>query len=317
MGERAERSIVERALLMRDLIDGELESADRIRLGRVADVVISWHHDRSSAHDAIARVTTIVLGPEALAGRIRPRLRGLLHRLLGGRWERELPLDAVEELGPTLRLREPARAYRLASGEWWVGEHLVRHIPGAGRWPPARQAASAPSAASAGTNDARTADSRRSPLMTAVRRDSGGPRRSPPDAFRGADLIGARVRGPGGEDLGRVLDVELRPKDGFALDSVIGAKEPALARLVLLRQVGPRPDRAHTLIPWRLVERIGRRTIHLAALPSDEGAPAAEQAGEARGATPASAVGERPRTEAAPAAEDAAEPQRRERRARQ
>ncbi|HET7027720.1 MAG TPA: hypothetical protein VFI28_08510 [Candidatus Limnocylindrales bacterium] len=343
MGERTERSLVERALLMRDLIDGELESADRIRIGRVADVVISWDHERPSHHPT-ARVTTIVLGPEALAGRIRPGLRPLLHRPLGGRWERELPLHEVEELGPTLRLREAARAYRLASGEWWVGEHLVRHIPGAGRWPPPRQAASAPASASSaavsrstaettadarasdvppssrplhGTNDGRTRDSGPLFVTTPVQRDNPGPSSSGVAAIRGADLIGARVRGPADEDLGRVLDVELRPKDGFALDSLIVAKEPALARLVLFRQVGPRPDGAHTLVPWRLVDEIVRRTIRLAALPAPEAAPAAEDAGAARGATPASAVGERRRTEAAPADEEGAAPERRERRARQ
>jgi sporulation protein YlmC with PRC-barrel domain len=367
MAERIQRGVVDRALLMRDVMDGELQASDRMRVGRVGDVRIAWSqdtHPNGAGGDraGAARAATIVLGPEALAGRIHWRFRALLHRVLGGRWERELALDEVEELGPTLRLRRPAKDYSLASGERWIGEHVIRHLPGAGEWPPARPPSAPRGAASrstgettadaaeprprssshpaGGTNGHEGPDSRPSFVRTPVQRDTRHALGRVADVtsvrtIRGADLIGASVRGPRGEGLGDVLDVELRPKDDFALESLIVAKEPAIARLVLLRQVGPRPDRPHTIVPWRLVGSVDRRTIGLTRMPegtpdeqaTTEGMTEAQRAapgghsadgeGEAHGATEVSAVGERARADAAPADEGAVKPERRERRRHQ
>jgi sporulation protein YlmC with PRC-barrel domain len=139
--------------------------------------------------------------------------------------------------------------------------------------------------------------------------------------LRGADLIGARVVTPDGRKVGDVLDVELRPKDDFAVEALIVANEPALARLVLLRQVGPRPGGDHRLVPWDLVAEIDGRTIRLTAEPPSEpeagGRTPAEREGEAAGASPGSAVGERRRADAPPGSEAAQDPERAERRARQ
>jgi hypothetical protein len=140
MGERTREALLERALLMRDMMDGQLESADRLRIGRVGDVRIVWQPDAEPG--ARGHVVAMVTGPEALAGRIHARLRGLLHRFLGGRWERETPTAEIEELGPTIRLRREARSYDVASGETWVGSHLVRRVPGGGRWPPPHEPSS-------------------------------------------------------------------------------------------------------------------------------------------------------------------------------
>jgi sporulation protein YlmC with PRC-barrel domain len=241
--DRGDRSVVERALLMRDVIDGQLESADRLRIGRVADVIV--------VDGSTPRVAALATGPEALAGRVHPRLRRVLGRLLGGRWERTVGVDELEEVGPTLRLRRPAAAYDLASGEAWVGERIVRRLPGSGGWPPPHPPAAV---------DDRWARSRPG--------DGRSTEDGSPD-LRGADLIGARVVGPSGEHLGRVLDVELRPKDAFALDGLIVAREPAIARLALVREVGPRPGGRHLLVPWELVARVDGRTIRLASLPGE------------------------------------------------
>jgi sporulation protein YlmC with PRC-barrel domain len=296
-----QRSLVERALLMRDVIDGQLESSDRLRIGRVADVLV----EGGARNGPTPRLTSIVVGPEALAGRIHRVLRRALHRVLRGRWDQLLPIDELEELGPTLRLRRAAHEYQVASGERWVGERIVRRLPGAGDWPPLHLASA---------DRERTSATDRGPA------DRGPGGRGPAD-LRGGDLIGARVIGPADEHLGEILDVELRPKDGFAIDSLIVAKEPALARLVLLRQVGPRPDREHVLVPWSLVGGVGDRTIRLAKMPPSDAAAARqagaeEHEGEAAGASPASAVGERARTEA-PGEEGATEAAGRKRRARQ
>ncbi len=93
-----------------------------------------------------------------------------------------------------------------------------------------------------------------------------------------------------------------------------------MGKLSAILLVGPRPDRGHVLVPWSLVSRLDDRRILLAKMPtpgaSARRARANEPEGEAAGASPASAVGERSRTEA-PGPESAAEPARRTRRARQ
>jgi sporulation protein YlmC with PRC-barrel domain len=113
-------------LTMRDIVDGLLEASDGTDLGRVADVLISIDADGS------ARLTDLVIGPEALAGRVSSRLHPLAHWLLRGRFEHTIPIDEVEEFGPTLILRHPASHYDAGHADEWVNRHLLRFIPGSG-----------------------------------------------------------------------------------------------------------------------------------------------------------------------------------------
>lgn len=113
-------------LTMRDIVDGLLETVDGTDLGRVADVRIEIDDTGE------ARLTELVIGPEALAGRVSSRLRPVAHWLLRGRFEHSIPIDEVEEFGPTLILRHPASDYDVGHGDEWVYRHLVRFIPGSG-----------------------------------------------------------------------------------------------------------------------------------------------------------------------------------------
>jgi len=113
--------------VMRDLMDGELRSADGHALGRVDDVAAEL------GDDGTLRLVDISTGPEALAGRVSSRLRPAARRLLRGRFDARIPLADVEEMGPTIRLRRPAAAYRTGRSDRWVAEHLLRWIPGSGR----------------------------------------------------------------------------------------------------------------------------------------------------------------------------------------
>lgn len=114
------------ALLVRDILDNQIRSRERRRLGRVGDVELAFDDDGG------VRLASIVLGPEALAGRISARLRRALRRLLGGRFERRVSVDEIDELGPTVRLRGRASAYDLDSGDRWVARNILRFIPGNG-----------------------------------------------------------------------------------------------------------------------------------------------------------------------------------------
>lgn len=117
------------ALLMRDVMDGQLESSDRRRIGRVGDL------EAELAADGRLRITAILVGPQVLLGRLSYRLRGPAGRLLRGRFLQRVPIDDVEEVGPTVRLRRSAEEYPTARGDTWVAERILRFIPGSGRGP--------------------------------------------------------------------------------------------------------------------------------------------------------------------------------------
>lgn len=112
-------------LTMRDILDGLLESADGVMLGRVADAEIAVEQDT-------ARITAVITGPEALSSRVGTRLGPLFHRLLHGRFEHRIPIDEIEEFGPTLKLRQNADQYTIGHADDWIFTHILRFIPGSG-----------------------------------------------------------------------------------------------------------------------------------------------------------------------------------------
>jgi len=109
------------------VLDAQLEGADRKRVGRVGDLRAVW------SDDGQLRVTTILVGPQVLLGRLSYRLRGAAQRVLGDRFAHTIPIEDVEEVGPTVRLRGRAETYTVAAGDAWVADHLLRWIPGSGR----------------------------------------------------------------------------------------------------------------------------------------------------------------------------------------
>jgi hypothetical protein len=111
-------------LLMRDIMDGQLETRDGREIGRVDDVVATFRSDGCLV------LTDLVTGPEALACRVSSRLAPIVHALLRGRFEHRIPLAEVEEIGPTLKLR--GSEYATGTAEQWLTDHLLRFIPGSG-----------------------------------------------------------------------------------------------------------------------------------------------------------------------------------------
>jgi hypothetical protein len=117
----------DRLLTMRDMVDAQLESSDGHRLGRVADI------EARAAADGSLEVVALLVGPEAQLGALSGRLRGLLHRLLGGRFDHRIDFAEIEEVGPTVKLRQRADVYGLDGMDHWLIDHLLRFIPGSGR----------------------------------------------------------------------------------------------------------------------------------------------------------------------------------------
>lgn len=111
-------------LAMRDILDGQLEAEDGREIGRVDDVVVEWRADGSLV------LTRLVTGPQALAGRLSSRLRSAARFLLRDRFDHEIAVDQITEIGPTVKLRGKAVDYAPGRTDQWIVDHLVRFIPG-------------------------------------------------------------------------------------------------------------------------------------------------------------------------------------------
>ncbi len=117
----------DRVLVMRDIMDGQIVTADERKIARVADVEAEWREDGSLV------LTDLVIGPQALAGRVASRLQPVARWLLRDRFEHRIPIQEVTELGPTVRLRGGVDAYSVGLADEWLVEHVLRFIPGNGR----------------------------------------------------------------------------------------------------------------------------------------------------------------------------------------
>ena len=116
----------DRLLAMGDIMDMQLETSDGCHVGRVADIEAELRDDGALV------LTHLVVGPEALSGRVGSRLRPLAHLLLRGRFEHRIPMAEIEDVGPTVRLRGTAEDYGLGRSDRWIAEHILRLIPGSG-----------------------------------------------------------------------------------------------------------------------------------------------------------------------------------------
>ena len=112
---------------IRDILDSQLLTSDGRRIGRVADIEAEVHADGNLF------LTQLVVGPQALAGRVNLHLRALLRFLLRDRFEHRIPISEVKKFGPTLSLRGKAENYAVGESERWIAEHILRWIPGSGR----------------------------------------------------------------------------------------------------------------------------------------------------------------------------------------
>jgi len=112
---------------IRDILDSQLLTSDGRKIGRVADIEAELHADGS------LRLTHLIVGPQALAGRVSRSLGMLFRFFLRDRFEYRIPLSEVKKFGPTLHLSGRAEQYDVGQSERWIAEHILRWIPGNGR----------------------------------------------------------------------------------------------------------------------------------------------------------------------------------------
>ena len=111
---------------IRDIIDSQLETSDKHSIGRVSDIEGEWQDDGTLV------ITHLIVGPQALAGRVAEPLRGFVRFFLRDRFDNRIPLSDVENFGPTLQLRKEASDYRVGQTDAWIANYILRWIPGSG-----------------------------------------------------------------------------------------------------------------------------------------------------------------------------------------
>jgi hypothetical protein len=126
-GMRPGRERDEPVLVMRDVMDLQIESADGIDMGRVDDL------EARVDVDGKVTLTALLAGPQALSGRISSRLRPLVRRLLRDRFDSRIPIDEIDELGLVVRLRGRADEYRVGASDRWIADHFWARLPGGRR----------------------------------------------------------------------------------------------------------------------------------------------------------------------------------------
>ncbi|HEY8869627.1 MAG TPA: PRC-barrel domain-containing protein [Candidatus Limnocylindrales bacterium] len=210
-------------LVMHDIVDGQLQSSDGRRLGRVADILCQRQDDGSLKAIALA------LGPEACLRRIASRFGRRAHRLFKGRFERSVEIGEVVEFGPTLRLREKADAYDVHDGDIWAA-HVIRFVPGSGVSQASLDVADRGKAASAPA-----------------------PRRG--DVWV-SDLIGTPVIDTGGREIGHVVELRIGRRH-HRVNAILTGSYGWLGRLgirTLVHRLGWWGR--HEEVPWERVEEV-------------------------------------------------------------
>lgn len=114
----------DQTLSIADIIDNQLETSDKRRIGRVADIEAEWHAGGTLV------LTNLVTGPQALAGRVSSHLRPVFRFLLRDRFEHSIALGEVENFGPTINLRGRAADYPAGQSDRWIADHILHWIPG-------------------------------------------------------------------------------------------------------------------------------------------------------------------------------------------
>lgn len=115
------------ALSIRDILDSQLLTRDGRSIGRVADI------EAEVQEDGGLRLTYLVVGPQALAGRVSNALGDLFRFFLRDRFDYRIAIGEVKKIGPTLTLRGKAEDYAVGQSERWIADHILRWIPGNGR----------------------------------------------------------------------------------------------------------------------------------------------------------------------------------------
>ena len=118
--------------LIHDVLDKLMVDRNELPVGRVDGIILVLRGEQSQP-----RVAQIESGGATLARRLSSGGARWLHwlmRRVGLRWKKPARLDwsKIEDVGKEVKLDLDGEHSRLLSGERWLRDHVVRHIPGNG-----------------------------------------------------------------------------------------------------------------------------------------------------------------------------------------
>ena len=118
------------------LLDRQLLDRDGKPIGKVDDLVLSWPDDPGR----LPEVTELLCGPAALGRRFGRRVGAFFESLseLGegdASSPASVPADAISEIGSAITIDRSRDDLPVAAVERFLGDHVIGHIPGAGRRP--------------------------------------------------------------------------------------------------------------------------------------------------------------------------------------
>ena len=222
-----------------DILDNQLETSDKVEIGRVADIEVEWSDDGQLV------LTNLVTGPQALAGRVSSRLRPIFSLFIRDRFEHRIAIKEVENFGPTLHLRGRAADYPVGQSERWIADHILRWIPGSGHSPiilPECEALA----------------------RSALTRWIGAEIQSKRTIFI-ADLLGSKILTAEGKHIGHVVDIQLDRGNQHKVTALVYGAHAWLYRWHVLAPFASKfgfsfePD----TIPWHAVDQFENLTIIL------------------------------------------------------
>ena len=112
--------------LVGDFLDSQLETADKVEIGRIAGIEAEWCEDEK------LRLRALLTGPQTLAGRVARPLRAFFRMIFHDHFDHAIPVSELTKVELLLSLRGNAAEYPTGQVERWLTSHILRWIPGSG-----------------------------------------------------------------------------------------------------------------------------------------------------------------------------------------
>lgn len=238
----------DRIFSIRDIIDSQLETSDDIEISRVADIEAEQHVDGKLV------LTYLVVGPQALAGRVAAPLRSFFKFLLRDRFEHRIAISDVEHFGPTLRLKGKARDYKVGQSERWIANHILRWIP-----------LQHPETLQYPGTDRRNNKNAMQPPTPPGPCNSNRATPTVSSSFAIGELLGGKIKSAEGQMIGHVADLQLSEGPEYVVTALFFGRSGWLHRWHVLYpfvQMFGVSIRAKT-VPWDAVESIESGIVRL------------------------------------------------------
>jgi sporulation protein YlmC with PRC-barrel domain len=213
------------------LLDSQLETADKIEIGRVASIQAEWRDDGRLV------LTALCTGPQALAHRVARPLGTLFRWLFRNRFDHAIPMSELTDISLVLSLRGDAIEYPTGQADRWLAQHVLRWIPGSGY----RKGTQHPTQLVGYTSST----SARILLLE--------------------ELLGSNIVTASGKRVGRIFDAQLSPGPDYEVVALMYGRNALLSRVNVLRSAVHAfhiNDKLET-ISWSQVASFAHHTVTL------------------------------------------------------